>query len=105
MQSLRSELLVRIFTVSSSMVGVCMGGIGLFHIIRSIGKVNYVSDELLAADSLLFLLACFTSFWALRTHHLSFAITLEKVADGLFLLALSLMVGVCILLVYAVSHP
>lgn len=104
MQSLRSELLVRIFTVSASMVGVCMGGIGLFHIIHSIGRVNYIGDELLAADSLLFLLACFTSFWALRTSHLSFAITMEKVADTIFLVALSLMVGVCVLLVYAVSH-
>ncbi|BBL71824.1 hypothetical protein [Methylogaea oryzae] len=103
MNSVRSELLVRIFTVASSMVGVCMGGISLFHIINSIGRASIFGGELLATDSLLFLLASAVAFWALRTPHLARGIFLEKIADGLFLVALTCMVAVCGLLVYAVS--
>lgn len=102
-RNLRTELLMRIFSGSASMVGVCMAGIGLFHIMNALGRVSLVSDELLAADALLFLLACFLSFWALRTDHLNWALRLEKVADALFLLALTLIVLVCGVLVYAVT--
>ncbi len=103
MSSVRDELLVRIFTVASSMVGVCMGGISLFHIINSIGRVSILGGELLAADALLFLLASCAAFWALRTTYIARSLALEKVADGFFLAALACMVAVCALLVYAVS--
>lgn len=85
------------------MVGVCMAGIGLFHIMGALGRVSAVGNELLAGDALMFLLACFFAFWALRTDHTGWALRLEKVADVLFLLALSLTVLVCGVLVYAVT--
>ena len=103
MRSLRTELLMRIFSGSTSMVGVCLGGIGLLHIIGALGPVNHLGDDLLAADALLYLLAAFFSFWALRIDHVQQALQHEKIADALFLLALTLMVGVCLILVYAVT--
>lgn len=86
------------------MVGVCMAGISLFHILNALGRFRVLGDDLLAADALLFLLACFAAFWALRTGHPSFGVIMEKLADTLFLLALTLMVLICGLLVYAVAH-
>ena len=95
---------MRIFSGSASMVGVCLGGIGLFHILGTLGRISTIGDDMLAGDALLFLLACFFSFAALRIDHMGWALRLEKVADALFLLALTLMVLVCIVLVYAVTR-
>ncbi len=85
------------------MVGVCLAGIGLLHIIGALGTVNTLGDDFLAADALLFLLAAFFSFWALRIDHMKQALRHEKVADVLFLLALTLMVFICLILVYTVT--
>ena len=101
--SVRNELLIHVFGVSAGMVGVCLAGISLFHIVNSLGRITILGSDFLAADAFLFLLACVASFWALRTSHPNFVIPLERIADGLFLLALTLMVGVCGVLVYAVT--
>lgn len=104
MRSLRTELLMRIFSGSTSMVGACLAGIGLLHIMGALGRVSVLGDDLLAADALLFLLAAFFSFWALRIDRVEQALRHEKVADVLFLLALTLMVLICLVLVYAVTR-
>ena len=85
------------------MVGVCLAGIGLLHIIGALGPVNALGDDLLAADALLYLLAAYFAFWALRIDPMQQALRHEKVADGLFLSALTLMVVICLILVYAVA--
>jgi hypothetical protein len=103
MRSLRTELLMHIFSGSITMVGACLTGIGLLHIMNSLGRVSAIGNDLLAADALLFLLAAFFSFWALRIDHINQALLHEKMADVLFLLALTLMVLVCIILVYTVT--
>jgi hypothetical protein len=66
---------MRIFSGSTSMVGVCLAGIGLLHIIGALGPVNALGDDVLAADALLFLLVAFFSFFGLadRSYQPSFA--------------------------------
>ena len=49
------------------MVGVCLTVIGLLRVVITIQKADTVADDLLAADSILFLVSCLLSYWALRT--------------------------------------
>jgi hypothetical protein len=58
---------------------------------------------LLAADSVLFMLCCFLSFWSLKTASGRLRRRLRLMIDGLFILALSIMVAVCAIIAYAIA--
>ena len=62
--------------------------------------LNTFGDDLLAFDAMLFLGACLLSYWALRTRGRRRRLKTEKLADIIFLAALSLMVVVCGLITY-----
>ena len=83
------------------MVGVCLTVIGLFRIIFKLKALSSIGDDLLALDAMLFLGACLLSYWALRTRRQQRRRRTERLADLLFLVALSLMVVVCGLITYA----
>ena len=83
------------------MVGVCLTVIGLVHVVLHIKPADTLADDLLAGDALLFLASCILSYWALRTRNQRRMNRVERVADAVFLLALLLMVGVCVLITYA----
>lgn len=99
---LEGDICVHIFTASAAMVGVCLTGIGLVRIIITQSKLQTIGDDLLALDALLFLLACFLSYAALRKQKTDRRV-LEQVADTLFLFALSLMAVVCLIIVYQMT--
>ena len=85
---LREELL-HLLSLSGTLAGLCITGVTLFHTV-------------LAASALLFLLCTYAIFIALRTRRERLAVILEKVADTLFLLALTGMVVAGFVMVYAV---
>jgi hypothetical protein len=60
---------------------------------------------LLAVDALLFLVSCLLSYWALRSRGLRRMHRLEKIADGIFIVAMIGMVVVCALITYTISMP
>src|SRR5919109_1180812 len=64
---LEQDICIHIFTVSSAMVGVCLTVIGLIRVVITLGSVDTLADDLLAADALLFLISCLLSYWALRS--------------------------------------
>ena len=98
---LEEDLSIHILSVSAAMVGVCLTVIGLIRIVITLGKFDTVADNLLAAASLIFLVACFCSYWALRTRGARRMHRLERIADGSFLLGLLLMVIVCGIITFA----
>jgi hypothetical protein len=100
---LEEDLCVHIFAVSAGMVGVCLTVIGLLQIVIAVRKSGTIADDLLAADALLFLIACLASYWVLRTRNTRRMHLVERFADGIFVLAMMLMVGICGFLVYAIS--
>jgi ABC-type xylose transport system permease subunit len=102
---LEEDICIHIFTVSSAMVGVCLTVIGLVRVVITLGKADTIADDLLAGDSLLFLVACFLSYAALRSRHSRRMHRLERMADGVFILAMLVMVAICAFLTYAVSAP
>ena len=102
---LEQDISIHIFTVSSAMVGVCLTVIGLIRVVITLGRADTLADDLLAGDALLFLISCLLSYWALRSRSLRRMHRLEKIADGIFILAMIGMVIICALITYTISAP
>ncbi len=102
---LEEDISIHIFTVSSAMVGVCLTVIGLIRVVITFGKANTVADDLLAVDAFLFLVSCLISYSALRTRSKRRMHRRERIADGIFILAMILMVIICGFITYAVARP
>jgi hypothetical protein len=102
---LEEDLCIHIFTVSSAMVGVCLTVIGLIRVVVTLGTADTLADDLLAGDALLFLISCLLSYWALRSRTMRRMHRLEKIADGIFIIAMIGMVIICALITYSVSVP
>jgi branched-subunit amino acid permease len=98
---LEEDISIHIFTVSASLVGVCLTVIGIIHIVISMQNINTLADDLLAMDAFVFLCACLLSYWALRTRSKRRMHQVERIADALFLVGLVVMAVVCGLIVYA----
>lgn len=101
---LEEDACIHIFSVSAGLVGVCTTVLGLIRLAMTLGKFETIADDLLAADALVFLLACLFSYWALRTRRRRMH-RAERIADCLFLVGLALMVTVCVLFTYAMASP
>ena len=91
-RALEEDISIHIFTVSSAMVGVCLTVIGLIRVVITLGKADTIADDLLAGDALLFLVSCFLSYGALRSRKVRRMHRLERVADGVFITAMIVMV-------------
>ncbi|MGI9089179.1 MAG: hypothetical protein ACR2HH_15805 [Chthoniobacterales bacterium] len=102
-QPLADDISIHIFTVSSAMVGVCLTVIGLIRVVITIGKIDTLADDFLAADAIMFLVACLSSYWAMRTRRHQRMHRLERFADRVFLAALIFMVAICGVITYAIS--
>jgi hypothetical protein len=105
MRPLEEDICIHIFTVSSAMVGVCLTVIGLVRVVITLGNADTIADDLLAADALLFLVSCFVSYAALRSRRAQRMHKLERIADGVFIVAMIVMVAICAFLTYAISAP
>ena len=102
---LEHDICIHIFTVSSAMAGVGLTVIGLIRVVITLGRADTLADDLLAGDALLFLISCLLSYWALRSRSLRRMHRLEKIADGIFIIAMIGMVIICALITYSISVP
>jgi hypothetical protein len=98
---LEEDISIHIFDTSATMVGVCLTVIGLFRLILQLKSISTWADDLLSIDAMLFLSACGLAYWALRTRSARRRHLTEKIADVIFLLALTLMTLICALITYA----
>jgi hypothetical protein len=85
----KSRLADHILPSSATMIGVCMTVISLAHLIPKQSISRHVS-EMLALDSLLFLGSAMLSYFSIRRP--TKAEKFERMADIIFLIAISLMV-------------
>ena len=97
---LEEDISIHIFSTSAAMVGVCLTVIGLFRISNKLRNIGSIGDELLAIDAVAFLTSCFLAYIALRTRMKQRRYWIEKLADWIFLLGLSLVAIVCGLIAY-----
>jgi hypothetical protein len=100
---LEEDISIHIFTVSAGMVGVCLTVIGLLRVVITLRKADTVADNLLAFDAVLFLMACLSAYWALRTRSRRRMHLVERFADFVFIVALLLMVVICVFVTFAIA--
>ena len=100
---LEKDICIHIFTVAAGMVGVCLTVIGLLRVVIALRKADTVADNLLAFDAILFLLACLSAYWALRTRSRRRMYLVERFADAVFIAALLLMVVICVFITFAIA--
>ena len=93
---------MHIFAISGGLVGVCLTAIGLLRVLVSHTRVETLGEELLAANSLCFMVCCLLSFWSFKTSRPRSRDLLRRIIDVLFLVALVFRVAVCTLVAYAV---
>lgn len=98
---LREEML-HLLSLSATLAGLCITGVTLFRALGRATMSETIADDLLAISALLFLLCTYSIFFALRTRRNTLALVLEKIADALFLLALTGMVASGFIMVYTV---
>lgn len=96
------EITVHVFSISAGLVGVCLTAISLIRVVVAQTKVSTAADDLLAADAILFMVCCFLSFGSFKTSSIGRRRLLRKMIDGLFMVALAIMVAVCALIAYAI---
>jgi uncharacterized membrane protein len=99
----KHDLSMYVFSISAAMVGVCLTAIGILKVMTAQSHIETIADELLSADSVLFMLCCFLCFWSFKTRRERLRHLLRVVIDGLFILGLSTMVIVCAVMVYAIA--
>ncbi|MFH1209143.1 MAG: hypothetical protein V1673_06295 [Candidatus Omnitrophota bacterium] len=99
-EEIETSISVDVFSVSAAMVGVCLT---VIQLIKMNGEQmsNTIVDEILALDSVVFMMACILSFLALKSkRHSRLKKIMENIGDGCFLLAISTMVVAITLVVY-----
>ncbi|MBB3226137.1 hypothetical protein FHW69_000727 [Luteibacter sp. Sphag1AF] len=101
--ALNEDLCVHIFTTSAAMTGVCLTVIGIIRVVISIRGTDTIADDMLAADAMLYVTACFLSYWSLRTVRASRSRITERLADTIFLAALLLTVAAAGVITWAIS--
>jgi branched-subunit amino acid permease len=92
---IKTELAVHIVSLSAMLVGVCLTVIGVIRVALDLGDWNTPADNILAGDAVLFLITCLLAYASLRTRHRTRRRKLERLADGSFIIALTVMTLVC----------
>lgn len=99
-QRRRDDICIHIFTVSATLVGVCLTVIGVLRFVGRLQALSSIADNILSIDAAFFLAATIVSYVALRTADDERRRKIERVADGVFLFALLLMTAVACLIAY-----
>ena len=89
---LREELL-QLLSVAGTLAGLTITAVALLHTVGHADATPTIVDDMLVSSALLFLLCTYAIFFALRTRRDTVARRLERLADVLFLLALTGMVS------------
>ena len=103
MEEREHNLIMHVFTISAGMVGVCLTGIGLLRVIVVQTRIATIGDDLIALDAILFMSCCLLSFWSFKMRSGTRQRILRWIIDGLFVIALILMVAVCSVIAYAIG--
>ena len=98
--ALEEDISIHIFDTSATMVGVCLTVIGVFRLIIQVKSISTWADDLISIDAMLFLSSCGLAYWALRTRSIKRRHLTEKIADLIFLAAITLMTVICALITY-----
>lgn len=90
------QIAQHIFTGSTTMIGVCITVIALFHGLK-VSMTSY-ADELLSIDNFIFIAASLLSYSAMRKEN---NVRLEYWADRLFFIGMIIMLMVGVVIVFS----
>ncbi len=96
------EELLSLLSISATLAGLCVTVVALMKTLGTVSTAATIADDMFAVCSVLFLAETYLIFWALKTQRPGLANTLVSVLDVVFLLALTLMTGAAIVMVYTV---
>lgn len=85
---LDDDICVHIFSVSATMVGVCLTVIGIIRIVLTLRGEDLIADDLVALNAMLYLGSALCAYWSLRSRRERRSRRMMHTADGLFLVAL-----------------
>ncbi len=94
------DIIIHIFSISATLVGVCLTVIGIFNVTRRLSHIKSYGEELLALDALLFLATCIHSYIALRNRRQERKHRFEHITEQMFFAALVLMAFICVFIVF-----
>ena len=86
--SLDDDICVHIFSVSATMVGVCLTVIGIIRVILTLRREDLIIDDMVAVNMMFYVVSAFCSYWSLRTHRTQRGWRMMRVADAFFLIGL-----------------
>ncbi len=104
----RDSLCVHIFSVSATMIGVCLTVLGLLRVFVNYSGISTLADDIVAVTSFAFLFSCLFSYWGLHSHDHTRLHRIEKIADTCFMAGLVGMVIACCFVTYGMipeKHP
>jgi hypothetical protein len=102
-KALDEDMSVHIFTVSATMVGVCLTAIGLIRVVITIRHVETLIDNLIGLDAMLFVLSGLLSYWALRSRKRDRLFHIEVIAERVFIAGMILMGLASLTLVFGIN--
>jgi hypothetical protein len=102
-ESIEVDIIIHVFTVSATLVGVCLTVIGIFIMSRRLSHVKSFGEVLLACDAFMFLASCSLSYSALRIRRKERRHKLERLAEEVFFTALAFMVFICGFIIYELA--
>ncbi len=103
-ESLDEDLSVHIFTVSATMVGVCLTAIGLIRVVITIRGVETIIDTMVGLDAILFVISGLLAYWSLRSRKHGRHHRIEAVAERVFIAAMVMMGISCLFLVFGIKR-
>lgn len=96
------EELLHLLSLSGNMAGLCITGVTLFYTVGRASRAATIADELLVICALVFLCCAYFIFFALRMRETRLTVTLEYVADTMFVIGMTLMVATGVMMAYTV---
>jgi hypothetical protein len=95
------DIYLHISEISVMMVGVCLTGVSILGVDEDIQSAGTYIDDLLAIDSLIFLVAAPIAYWLIRviTNNNRNVRKVGNIANAIFLIGMVLMVIVCVSIV------
>jgi uncharacterized membrane protein HdeD (DUF308 family) len=97
------DLSVHILSVSAALVGVCLTVIGLLQVVDRLRNSNTPLDNVLAVDSVLFLISGLLAYGSLRSRSRARRQLFERLADSCFLCALIVMACVAAAIAFEIT--
>src|ERR1041385_2433145 len=98
----RIQILMRLLSTSGTLAGLCLTGLGVFHLLVKSEPGNRAADVILALDSLVFIAATVACFVALRFRHAPWIRPFANMVELLFLAGLVGMLPFGVMILYAV---